>query len=398
LSKIGWYSNAPDTPTGYGVQTAQVCRRLRADGHEVHILANYGQIAGVRDWEGCAVWPQGVYQYGLDVLEEQVKLTGVDFVFTLYDVWPIKGAFGDDARVISWTPVDHWPPPPEVLSWSREHETVAMSQYGAEALAKSGVDVLATIPHAVESTFHPDGPHQRARMNVPQDAYVVGLNAANIGVTPPRKNFSGQLEAVSVLMHRHEDVYLYLHTDLMRPTGMPIHVLISALGIPKERVVVVPPALYRGGLIAPPEMAELYRSLDVLLMATKGEGFGVPIIEAMAVGVPSIVSDFAAAPTIIGETGWRVPGQLDWDHNQGAWFTTPFTAAIVEALEESYAERGTDKATARKAACVEHSADYRADHVYETQWRPLIEHLEQKPPERKGMSNAAKRRARKAKK
>jgi glycosyltransferase involved in cell wall biosynthesis len=397
--RIGIYSNGPDTPTGYGVQTAQLAKRLRRDGHEVHIFANYGQIAGVREWEGCAVWPQGVAQYGLDVVDQQAEMANVEVIITLYDTWVLKQAWGDDKRVISWAPIDHYPAPPEVAAWCREHETIAMSEYGAKALKESGIDVVATIPHAIEDVFSPGPTTARDRMKVPEDAFLVGINAANIGITPPRKNWGGNLEAVARLMRQHEDVYLYLHTDLARAGGLPIPVIISALGIPKERIVVVPPTLYRGSLIGTEELAGLYRSMDVLLATAKGEGFGVPVIEAMGVGTPSIVSDFAASPELVGDVGWKVPGQLDWDHNQGAWFTTPFTALIVQALEEAYAEAFTKEAQERRSANVARAERYRADHVYETQWRPFIASLtEPVKPKRKGKSNAAKRRAKKARK
>ena len=395
--RIGWYSNAPDTPTGYGVQTAQVCKRLKQDGHEVHIFANYGQIAGVREWEGCALWPQGVYQYGLDVVEEQADMANVDVLFTLYDTW-VLGNTWEGRRVISWAPIDHYPVTPQVRDWCARHETIAMSEFGATALKESGVDVIATIPHAIEDTFSPGPNTAREKMKVPEGAFVVGINAANIGNTPVRKHWAGNLEAVARLMHAHDDAYLYLHTDLMRPNGIPLPVIITALGIPKERIITVPPVLYRGSLIDDAELAKLYRSMDVLLATSKGEGFGVPTIEAMGCGVPAIVSDFSASPELVGETGWKVPVQLDWDHNQGSWFCTPYTRLIHAALEEAYAERGTEKATERSAACVKQVEQYRADHVFETHWRPLIESLQQpKEPERKGMSNAAKRRAKKAK-
>lgn len=396
--RLGWYSNAPDTPTGYGVQTAQVCRRLQQDGHEVHIFANYGQIAGVRDWEGCAVWPQGVYQYGLDVVEEQAQMANVDVIFTLYDTW-VLGKTWKDQRVISWAPIDHYPPPPQVTEWCREHETIAMSDFGAQALKETGVDVIATIPHAIEDAYSPGENTAREKMKVPEGAFVVGINAANIGNTPVRKHWAGNLEAVARLMHEHDDVYLYLHTDLMRPTGIPLPVIITALGIPKDRIITVPPILYRGSLIDAAELANLYRSMDVLLATSKGEGFGVPTIEAMGCGVPTIVSDFSASPEIVADTGWKVPVQLDWDQNQGSWFCTPYTRLITAALEEAYAEHGTEKAQERRQACIDRAEMYRADHVYETHWRPLIASLEETPkPERKGMSNAARRRARKAKK
>ena len=395
--RIGIYSNGPDTPTGYGVQTAQLARRLQRDGHEVHIFANHGQIAGVREWEGCAVWPQGVVQYGLDVVNDQAEMANVEAIITLYDTWVLNNAWGDDKRVISWAPIDHYPAPPEVSAWCRKHETIAMSEYGAKTLKESGIDVVATIPHAIEDVFCPGESTARERMKVPEDAFLIGINSANIGITPPRKNWGGNLEAVARVMRRHEDAYLYLHTDLARPGGLPLPVLISALGIPRDRIVVVPPTLYRGSLVDMAELATIYRSMDVLLASTKGEGFGVPVIESMGCGTPSIVSDFSASPELVGDVGWKVPGQLDWDHNQGAWFTTPFTSLIVEALEEAYAERGTEKAQERRAANIERAERYRADHVYETHWRPFIASLAE-PPKRKGKSNAAKRRAKKARK
>lgn len=397
--RIGWYSNSPDTPTGYGVQTAQVTRRMAADGHEVHVFANYGQIAGIRDWNGVSVWPQGHVQYGLDVVDEQARLANVEVVIGLYDSWVLGDAFRD-WRFINWTPVDHYPAPPGVLEWCRKHEVIAMCEYGATTLRRDGVEPVAVIPHAIEDVYRPAASDVRVRMHIPDSAFLVSVNAANIGVTPPRKNWGGNLEALARFLKRHDDTYAYLHTDLARPAGLPIPVLISALGIPKDRIIVVPPVLYRGGLVGDDELARIYSASDVLLATSKGEGFGVPTLEAMGCGTPAIVSDFSASPEVIGDTGWKVPGQLDWDHNQGAFFFTPYTGAIVDALEAAYAERG-ERAEDRRKACLARADLYRADRVYAEQWRPLLARIEAElhaPPkeERKGMSNAAKRRARKA--
>ena len=40
--RILWVSNAPWATTGYGQQTAQLTTRLKANGDEVAIAANYG--------------------------------------------------------------------------------------------------------------------------------------------------------------------------------------------------------------------------------------------------------------------------------------------------------------------------------------------------------------------
>lgn len=50
------------------------------------------------------------------------------------------------------------------------------------------------------------------------------------------------------------------------------------------------------------EMAQLYRSCDVLVQPYRGEGFGLPIAEAMACGLPVIVTGYGAAMDFCDET------------------------------------------------------------------------------------------------
>ena len=388
--RISWYSNAADTPTGYGNQTGQITRRMAAAGHQVHTHANYGQITGIRDWNGVAIWPQGVTQYGLDVVDRQAEMVGADVVFTLYDVWVLDPDQWQGRRVLSWTPVDHMPVPPGVMRWASKHDTIAMSEFGAAQLREAGIEPIATIPHGIEEVFRPTPSDARTRISVPEDAFLISINAANIGSTPPRKNWGSNLEAVARFMRNHDDVFLNLNTDLMRPSGIPLYVLMKALGIPDSRVRVIDPVLYRGGLVTDYDLATVYTASDVLLAVSKGEGFGIPVLESMGCGTPAIVSDFSAQPEIVGDTGWKVPGQLDWDHNQGAWFFTPFTGAIVEALEQSYQHRGE-----QRDACIAQAEQYRTDLLWETKWLPLLASLEPKA-ERPHKSNAAKRRAKKA--
>lgn len=385
--RLAWYSNAPDMPTGYGTQTAQVIRRMAADGHIVHVLANYGQIAGVRDWNDIAIWPQGHAQYSLDVIDDQARFIKPDVVFTLYDVWVLKDSLKDQ-RVVSWTPIDHYPPTPEVLKWAREHRTIAMSEFGQRALAEHGV-TADYIPHAIEGVFQPTESDVRQRMKVPDDAFLIAINAANIGLTPPRKAWSENLVALAEFLRRHDDAFLYLHTDLVRPGGVPLPILVGALGMDPARLRKVDLMGYRGGLVDDAELARIYSAADVLLACSKGEGFGIPVLESMACGTPAIVSDFSAQPEIVGDTGWKVPVQPDWDHNQGSFFCTPLVGGILMALEEAYEQRGQ-----RSAACVERAESYRADKVYAEHWRPLLASLSE--PERKGNTKAAKRRKLKA--
>jgi len=106
----------------------------------------------------------------------------------------------------------------------------------------------------------------------------------------------------------------------------------------------------------------------VLLSASAGEGFGLPVLEAQACGTPVIVSDFSAQPELVGD-GWIVEVQPQWNPTQLGWFCTPLVKSIVEALEAAYERpRGVVSQDAVKFA-----QDYQADKVFDEGWVPLLD-------------------------
>src|SRR5204862_8049639 len=55
------------------------------------------------------------------------------------------------------------------------------------------------------------------------------------------------------------------------------------------------------------EMAALYRACDVLVHPYRGEGFGMPVLEAMACGLPVIVTGGGPTDEFCPEdAGWRI--------------------------------------------------------------------------------------------
>jgi alpha-1,3-rhamnosyl/mannosyltransferase len=57
------------------------------------------------------------------------------------------------------------------------------------------------------------------------------------------------------------------------------------------------------GWVAQSELARLYREADALVLPSRFEGFGVPVLEAMASGLPVVVSDDAALAEVAGPAG-----------------------------------------------------------------------------------------------
>lgn len=397
--KITWASNAPWTPTGYGTQTAQMLKRLVADGHDVAVAANYG-LAGLPIGDpltGVTVFPSGADPYGIDVLRSNHELHAAGdpaWLITLYDTWVYDASALAGLNVASWAPIDHAPVPPKVAEWCRGHRTIAMSKFGLDQLAKSEI-VADYAPHGIEldvwkpTKTTPGGTNPRQAWGIPDDAFLVMINAANKGNVPPRKSWGEMLSAMALVMSRHDDVYLYIHSELRGVFGgVDLTVLLAALKIPAERVRWPDQHALLTGRISQQALAAFYSSADVLLATSMGEGFGIPVIEAQACGTPVIVTNFSAQPELVG-AGWTVPYQPWWDFTQGALLALPMVPAIRDCLltarEAKHDAELHDNAIAK-------AAEYDADKVYADHWRPILASLEAdlRPPTRQ--QRRAKRR------
>lgn len=385
--RISIYSNAPFTPTGYGTQTAQLLDRLAADGHDLAVVANYGQqgYIGADEIGGrpVRIFPIGDAMYSNDiaVAHHQFAWQGDpdSWLLTLYDVWPLTDPSWDTVNVASWVPIDHDPVPPDVLKWCGKHPSIAMSRFGQEALRVAGVEAMYA-PHAIDlRTWHPtipEGRPIRERLGIPADAFLVTINAKNQGNHPPRKAFNEMFAALGMLASIYPDLYIYAHTDMIGNRGVDLRPVIKRFGL-ESRVAFADRYHLAAGTITQAELATIYTASDVILATSMGEGFGLPVLEAMACGTPAIVTDFSAQPEIVGDTGWRVAWQPFYDEAQKSWFAMPLIADICRALDEAYRDRGN---AARSGACILRAAEYEADMIFDRHWRPILADLAARKP------------------
>jgi len=381
------HSNAPWTGTGYGVQTSALAQAIKRENQTVTLSVNYGLQGGISSWEGIEVLPCGFTQYSADVLSAHTKYAEETTkkrtaLITLFDCWVYKAHKVNDVPVIaSWVPIDHTPAPPDVLEWCGRDNVlpIAMSRFGEQMLHNADIDSMYA-PHGVDtSVFKPGatiaGATGRSVLNIPEDAFVVGIVAANKGVTPLRKAWGENLLAMAQFMQQRDDVFLYIHSEKHGAQGgIDLVKLANACGIPEDRLIFVDQWAYYAGL---PQniLAGLIASFDVHLMCSRGEGFGVPVLEAASCGVPSIVSAFTAQPELVGDHGWTTAVQPYWDPAQSTWFATPLIHSIVENLNDAYENAGNAE---RRAAARTHAESYEHSVVFDRYWKPILTEIDKR--------------------
>jgi glycosyltransferase involved in cell wall biosynthesis len=375
------HGNAPHVKTGYGVQVAQLVERLQADGHDVAVSCSYGQQGGTATWRGVQLYPCGYEINGNDVIHHHAHhWFGGDpaggWIITLIDVWALQNPLLADFNVAAWVPVDHFPAPPGVIDFFKRTGAtpVTMSRFGERLLFDVGLDPVY-VPLSVDTTVMKPTPSiagQSARefLDIPPDAFVVGMVAMNKGWARDRKGFNEAFRAFGAFWQSHPEAVLYLHSEKFGAAeGMNLVELLQHASVPPHAVRWVDQYAYRMGVPAE-MMAATYTAMDVLLAPSHGEGFCVPLIEAQACGTPVIATDATAQPELVG-AGWLVGGQPEWDPAQHASYVCPSVTDIIGALESAYAadrEAMTDNAVA-------FANRYDSDIVFDGFWRPLIDSL-----------------------
>lgn len=373
------HSNSPWAGTGYGQQCAQLASLLHEDGHDVAVSAFYGLHGAMLAWNGMNVYPGGFDAYGNDVLAKHATHHfGGDIhgglLITLVDVWVLQPDIISKLYTACWTPVDHQPAPPRVITMLEASGAwpIAMSRFGERMLTDAGLAPLYA-PHGIDTeTFKPgDKLQARRNLSIPESAFVVGMVAANKG-RPPRKGWPQAIAAFRQFLDHHDDAYLYLHTE---PTGaiqgVDLLALLAAHRIPPGRVR-FSDSYYSQHVGCPPAfVADIYRSLDVLLSPSYGEGFGIPIVEAQACGVPVIVTDWTAMTELCG-AGWLVDGDSVWS-DQAAFWKVPQVDSIVRALEDAHTGAHHLAGQAREFAL---AYDHRR--VYQEHWQPVLAEIERR--------------------
>lgn len=141
---------------------------------------------------------------------------------------------------------------------------------------------------------HVDTSAVRAEYHLPQKYFLY------VGVRDTRKNITGIIEGYRRIRSQVQEKFVIVgnweHGD-----RVALQTALSKLGL-EDNVMLL-------GYVSDEALACIYSSATGMIFISQYEGFGLPLLEAMACGCPVLASNNSSIPEVVGEAGLLVDPQ-----------------------------------------------------------------------------------------
>lgn len=216
------------------------------------------------------------------------------------------------------------------------------------ALCGAPADRVVAVPNGVAEEFRPADRAEvaafRQRKGLPERFFLF------LGTLEPRKNIERLLDAYA----------LFLKDQGARAAAAPSLVIAGAKGWFYEAIFArverlkLADRVFFPGFVPTAELPWWYRAADLFIYPSLYEGFGLPVLEAMACGTPVITSNASSLPEVAGDAALLVPPD-DADALAAAMARVWHDRTLAAALQEAglaQASRFSWQRTARETIAV----------------------------------------------
>ena len=254
-----------------------------------------------------------------------------------------------------------------VLQLNNVDKTLTTSTFFKDVMINSGVRTpIHVLPNSVNlDYFKKEGD----KLHIPG---LKGLNFISIFHFGERKAPEVLIKAFCNAFSKDDDVSLTLHALSMK------HILeqkntnigdwiTSIAGNSPNRPTILVTSNYLDDKLVP----NFLRNYDVFVLPTRGEGFGLPFIEAGALGIPSICTGYSGQLDYVNdENGWLIDYDLKdiplqylpyFQNYIGGKWAEPKVAHLIEIFREVYNKREQIKYKGQKA--FEKSQQYSVENI-----------------------------------
>lgn len=196
----------------------------------------------------------------------------------------------------------------------------------AAAIQRLGLDParVHVVWSGVDSSFRPSAPQAQAdvRRRCGLDAPFV----LAVGAFEPRKNLGLLLEALA--------------PAATLPATLQ-GVVLAVVGPAPAPAVGAPAHLRALGRVSDADLVALMGAAELVAVPSLDEGFGLPLLEAMACGAPVLAARAGALPEVAGDAAWLLPPD-----DVGAWRAACAALCADRARRAELAARGRARAAA----------------------------------------------------
>ncbi len=161
-----------------------------------------------------------------------------------------------------------------------------VSQWGRQVMIDNGLeaDKVHVIPEGVDSTIFNPGVTP-----IPELSEFPGFKFLHVGKYEDRKGSELLIRAFDKRFHDQDNVYLVLLAHNPFIDGFDINQTVEQLNLrARDKILCVSP------LVNNQQVAALMTACDAAVFPGRAEGWGLPIIESMACGLPAIVTNYSA--------------------------------------------------------------------------------------------------------
>ena len=335
MARIIVITDMDEAGSGYKNLCVPLLRGLSAKGHEIKV-AGIGYQGREHDYP-FSVIPAGTIQDAHAIANNLFHTWKPDLFLVAMDI-PLQQYFYEGlrqlkCRYMAITPLEN---SPLTLSWAavilNMDAVFFISELGKQEAIKAGITKAEHLIVGVDTvSWHPATPQEKTQLRkglgIGEDEFVVLTVADN----QERKNLWAGMEAVQLLKKQTDKKIRYIMvTRVDSPVGYKLNDLSIEMGLTKEMM------FFNRGLPVQ-DLWALFAVSDVYLSSSKAEGLGMPILEAMACGIPCVATDTGAHRELLENgRGYLIPSAYEfrdvWGNSRRSMINTEEASNVLAGI------------------------------------------------------------------